>query len=226
MLDNKNIDIKGKTVIVSGSGNVAIYAIEKAQAMGANVVTCSDSNGYIYDPNGIDVAAVKDIKEVRRGRIKEYIETHPNAEYHENSRDMWRIPAFIALPCATQGEIDLESAKTLVQNGVKAIGEGANMPSTLDAMAYFQEHGVLFAPAKAANAGGVAVSALEMAQNSERLSWSFEKVDDTLKDIMRNIFEESRDNAAKYGVPDNYVAGANITAFMTVADVMIEQGLV
>ena len=226
MLDNKNIDIKGKTVIVSGSGNVAIYAIEKAQAMGANVVTCSDSNGYIYDPNGIDVAAVKDIKEVRRGRIKEYIETHPNAEYHENSRDMWKIPAFIALPCATQGEIDLESAKTLVQNGVKAIGEGANMPSTLDAMAYFQEHGVLFAPAKAANAGGVAVSALEMAQNSERLSWSFEKVDDTLKDIMRNIFEESRDNAAKYGVPDNYVAGANITAFMKVADVMIEQGLV
>lgn len=226
MLDNKNIDIKGKTVIVSGSGNVAIYAIEKAQTMGANVVTCSDSNGYIYDPNGIDVAAVKDIKEVRRGRIKEYIETHPNAEYHENSRDMWKIPAFIALPCATQGEIDLESAKTLVQNGVKAIGEGANMPSTLDAMAYFQEHGVLFAPAKAANAGGVAVSALEMAQNSERLSWSFEKVDDTLKDIMRNIFEESRDNAAKYGVPDNYVAGANITAFMKVADVMIEQGLV
>lgn len=226
MLDNKNIDIKGKTVIVSGSGNVAIYAIEKAQALGAKVVTCSDSNGYIYDANGIDVAAVKDIKEVRRGRIKEYIETHPNAEYHENSRDMWKIPAFIALPCATQGEIDLESAKILVQNGVKAIGEGANMPSTLDAMAYFQEHGVLFAPAKAANAGGVAVSALEMAQNSERLSWSFEKVDATLKDIMRNIFEESRDNAAKYGVPDNYVAGANITAFMKVADVMIEQGLV
>lgn len=226
MLDNKNIDIKGKTVIVSGSGNVAIYAIEKAQALGAKVVTCSDSNGYIYDANGIDVAAVKDIKEVRRGRIKEYIETHPDAEYHENSRDMWKIPAFIALPCATQGEIDLESAKTLVQNGVKAIGEGANMPSTLDAMAYFQEHGVLFAPAKAANAGGVAVSALEMAQNSERLSWPFEKVDATLKDIMRNIFEESRDNAAKYGVPDNYVAGANITAFMKVADVMIEQGLV
>ena len=226
MLDNKNIDIKGKTVIVSGSGNVAIYAIEKAQALGAKVVTCSDSSGYIYDANGIDVATVKDIKEVRRGRIKEYIETHPDAEYHENSRDMWKIPAFIALPCATQGEIDLESAKILVQNGVKAIGEGANMPSTLDAMAYFQEHGVLFAPAKAANAGGVAVSALEMAQNSERLSWPFEKVDATLKDIMRNIFEESRDNAAKYGVPDNYVAGANITAFMKVADVMIEQGLV
>ena len=222
----RNDSLQGKTVVISGSGNVAIYACEKATQMGAKVVTMSDSNGYVYDPNGIDLAYVKDLKEVRRGRIKEYIETHPDAEYHENSRDMWKIPAFIALPCATQGEIDLESAKILVQNGVKAIGEGANMPSTLDAMAYFQEHGVLFAPAKAANAGGVAVSALEMAQNSERLSWPFEKVDATLKDIMRNIFEESRDNAAKYGVPDNYVAGANITAFMKVADVMIEQGLV
>ena len=151
---------------------------------------------------------------------------HPEAEYHENSRDVWTVPAFVALPCATQSEIDLESAKILVKNGVKAIGEGANMPSTLEAMAYFQEHGVLFAPAKAANAGGVAVSALEMAQNSERMAWTFEEVDGKLRDIMKNIFTQSKENAEKYGVPDNYVAGANITAFKKVADVMIELGLV
>ncbi len=226
MLENKGISLKDKTVVVSGSGNVAIYAMKKAQALGAKVVTCSDSNGYVYDPNGIDVAAVQTIKEVHRGRIKEYIKMHPNAEYHENSRDVWTVPAFVALPCATQSEIDLESAKILVKNGVKAIGEGANMPSTLEAMAYFQEHGVLFAPAKAANAGGVAVSALEMAQNSERMAWTFEEVDGKLRDIMKNIFTQSKENAEKYGVPDNYVAGANITAFKKVADVMIELGLV
>ena len=222
----KNDSFEGKTVVISGSGNVAIFATEKAQALGAKVVTASDSNGYVYDPDGIKLDIVKDIKLGHRGRIKEYAERVPGAEYHEGCKGVWTVPCDIALPCATQNEIDEESAKALVANGCKVVCEGANMPSTLDAMAYFQEHGVLFAPAKAANAGGVAVSALEMAQNSERLSWSFEKVDDTLKDIMRNIFEESRDNAAKYGVPDNYVAGANITAFMKVADVMIEQGLV
>lgn len=226
MLENKGIDLKGKTVVVSGSGNVAIYAIKKAQELGANVVTCSDSNGYIYDPEGIDVATVQEIKEVHRGRIKEYVAKHPKAQYHEGSSGVWTIPCFVALPCATQDEIDLDSAKTLVANGVKAIGEGANMPSTLDAMAYFQENGVLFAPAKAANAGGVAVSALEMAQNSERMSWTFEEVDGKLKDIMKDIFDQAKENAEKYGVPDNYVAGANITAFKKVADAMIELGLV
>lgn len=226
MLENKGISLKDKTVIVSGAGNVAIYAMKKAQALGAKVVTCSDSNGYVYDPNGIDVAAVQTIKEVHRGRIKEYINMHPEAKYHENSRDVWKVPAFVALPCATQSEIDLESAKILVKNGVKAIGEGANMPSTLEAMTYFQEHGVLFAPAKAANAGGVAVSALEMAQNSERMAWTFEEVDGKLRDIMKNIFVQSKENAEKYGVPDNYIAGANITAFKKVADVMIDLGLV
>lgn len=226
MLENKGLDLKDKTVVVSGSGNVAIYAMEKAQAFGAKVVTCSDSNGYVYDPNGIDVAAVKEIKEVRRGRIKEYVETHPQATYHEGSKGVWTIPCFAALPCATQGELDLESAKVLVAHGVKAVGEGANMPTTLDAMDYFLKSGVLFAPAKAANAGGVGVSALEMAQNSERQAWTFEEVDGKLADMMKTIFEESRDNAEKYGVPDNYVAGANITAFKKVADVMISLGLV
>ena len=226
MLENKGISLQDKTVVVSGSGNVAIYAIKKAQELGAKVVTCSDSNGYVYDPEGIDVKTVQEIKEVHRGRIKEYITKHPNAQYHEGSSGVWTVPCFIALPCATQGEIDLDSAKMLVKNGVKAIGEGANMPSTLDAMAYFQENGVLFAPAKAANAGGVAVSALEMAQNSERMSWTFEEVDGKLKDIMKDIFDQAKENAAKYGVPDNYVAGANITAFKKVADAMIELGLV
>lgn len=226
MLANKGLDLKDKTVVVSGSGNVAIYAMEKAQALGAKVVTCSDSNGYVYDPNGIDVAAVKEIKEVRRGRIKEYVATHPQAEYHEGSTGVWSVPCFAALPCATQGELNLDAAKTLVKNGVKAVGEGANMPTTLDAMDFFLKSGVLFAPAKAANAGGVGVSALEMAQNSERQAWTFEEVDGKLADMMKTIFEESRDNAEKYGVPDNYVAGANITAFKKVADVMIALGLV
>ena len=226
MLDNKGIDLKDKVIVVSGSGNVATYAIEKAQEFGAKVVTCSDSNGYVYDPNGIDLAAVKEIKQVRRGRIKEYVEGHPKAEYHEGCRGVWTVKCDIALPCATQGEIDLESAKELVANGVMAVGEGANMPSTLDAIAYFQQNKVLFAPAKAANAGGVAVSALEMAQNSERLQWTFEEVDGRLKGIMKNIYENARKNAEKYAEPDDLVAGANITAFVRVADVMLAQGLV
>ena len=226
MLDNKGIDLKDKVIVVSGSGNVAKYAIEKAQEFGAKVVTCSDSNGYVYDPDGIDLAAVKEIKQVRRGRIKEYIERHPKAEYHEGCRGVWTVKCDIALPCATQGEIDLESAKELVVNGVMAVGEGANMPSSLDAIAYFQQNKVLFAPAKAANAGGVAVSALEMAQNSERLQWTFEEVDGRLKDIMKNIYENARKNAEKYAEPDDLVAGANITAFVRVADVMLAQGLV
>ena len=226
MLDAKGIDLAGKTIVVSGSGNVATYAIEKAQEYGAKVVTCSDSNGYIYDPEGIDLAAVKEIKQVRRGRIKEYVETHLQAEYHEGCRGVWTVKCDIALPCATQGEIDLASAKTLVANGVTAVGEGANMPSSLDAIAYFQQQKVLFAPAKAANAGGVAVSALEMAQNSERLQWTFEEVDGRLKAIMKNIYESARKNAEKYADPDDLVAGANITAFVRVADVMLAQGLV
>ena len=226
MLAAKGIDLAGKTIVVSGAGNVAIYAIEKAQEFGAKVVTCSDSNGYIYDPNGIDLAAVKDIKEVRRARIKEYVATHPNAEYHEGCKGVWSVKCDIALPCATQGEIDLESAKLLVANGVQAVGEGANMPSTLDAIAYFQSHKVLFAPAKAANAGGVATSALEMSQNSERRQWTFEKVDKRLRKIMSHIYRDAKKNAELYADPDDLVAGANITAFAKVADVMLAHGLV
>ena len=226
MLAAKGIDLAGKTIVVSGAGNVAIYAIEKAQEFGAKVVTCSDSNGYIYDPDGIDLAAVKDIKEVRRARIKEYAATHPHAEYHEGCTGVWSVKCDIALPCATQGEIDLESAKLLVANGVQAVGEGANMPSTLDAIAYFQKNGVLFAPAKAANAGGVATSALEMSQNSERRQWTFEKVDKRLRKIMSHIYRDAKKNAELYADPDDLVAGANITAFVKVADVMLAHGLV
>lgn len=226
MLDAKGIGLKGKTLVVSGAGNVATYAIEKAQSFGAKVVTCSDSNGYVYDPDGIDLAALKDIKEVRRARIKEYVQTHPHAEYHEGCKGVWTVKCDVALPCATQSEIDLESAKRLVANGVQAVGEGANMPSTLDAIAYFLEHKILFAPAKAANAGGVAVSALEMAQNSERLQWTFEEVDGRLKDIMKRIYTNAKKNAETYGDPDNLVVGANITAFSKVAEAMLAQGLV
>ena len=226
MLAAKGIDLAGKTIVVSGAGNVAIYAIEKAQEFGAKVVTCSDSNGYIYDPDGIDLAAVKDIKEVRRARIKEYAATHPHAEYHEGCTGVWSVKCDIALPCATQGEINLESAKLLVANGVQAVGEGANMPSTLDAIAYFQSHKVLFAPAKAANAGGVATSALEMSQNSERRQWTFEKVDKRLRKIMSHIYRDAKKNAELYADPDDLVAGANITAFVKVADVMLAHGLV
>jgi len=226
MLAAKGIDLAGKTIVVSGAGNVAIYAIEKAQEFGAKVVTCSDSNGYIYDPDGIDLAAVKEIKEVRRARIKEYVATHPNAEYHEGCSGVWSVQCDIALPCATQSEINLESAKLLVANGVQAVGEGANMPSTLDAIAYFQSHKVLFAPAKAANAGGVATSALEMSQNSERRQWTFEKVDKRLRKIMSHIYRDAKKNAELYADPDDLVAGANITAFAKVADVMLAHGLV
>lgn len=226
MLDAKGIDLKGKTVVVSGSGNVATYAMEKAQTFGAKVVTCSDSNGYVYDPDGIDLKVVKEIKEVRRGRIKEYVAARPNAKYTEGCRGVWTVKCDVALPCATQSEIDLDSAKALVANGVTAIGEGANMPSTLDAIAYFQEHKILFAPAKAANAGGVATSALEMAQNSERLQWTFDEVDNRLQGIMTNIYRQAKSNAEKYADPDDLVAGANITAFVKVADVMMAHGIV
>ncbi len=226
MLDAKGIDLKGKTIVVSGAGNVATYAIEKAQQFGAKPITCSDSNGYIYDPDGIDLAVLKDIKEVRRARISEYVKARPKAEYHEGCKGVWTVKGDIALPCATQGELDLESAKALVANGVQAVGEGANMPSTLDAIQYFQDNKVLFAPAKAANAGGVAVSALEMAQNSERLPWTFEEVDGKLKDIMANIYKNAKASAEKYADPDDLVAGANITAFVRVAEIMMAQGLV
>ena len=226
MLEDQGMSLAGQTVIVSGSGNVAIYAIQKAQELGAKVVTCSDSNGYIYDPNGIDLAEVKAIKEVRRGRIKEYVATHPQAEYHEGCSGVWSVKGDIALPCATQNEIDLEAAKILVANGVKAVGEGANMPSTLEAIAHFQGNQVLFAPAKAANAGGVAVSALEMSQNSLRYRWTFEEVDAKLKDIMKNIFEDAKSTAEEYGCPGDLVAGSNIVSFVKVADIMLANGLV
>ena len=226
MLDAKNISLQGKTVVISGAGNVATYAIQKAQEFGAKVVTCSDSDGYIYDPNGIDFLTVKKIKEVDRGRIYEYENIHPTAQYHEGCRGVWDVPCDIALPCATQSEIDLESAKRLVANGCKVVGEGANMPSTLEAIDYFLKNKVLFAPAKAANAGGVAVSALEMSQNSERLHWTFEEVDNKLKDIMKNIYQNAKANAEEFGDPDNLVMGANIAGFKKVAEAMTAQGLV
>ena len=226
MLDAKNISLKDKTVVISGAGNVAIYAIQKAQEFGAKVVTCSDSNGYIYDPNGIDIVTVKRIKEDKRGRIYEYENVHPNSQYHEGCRGVWDVKCDIALPCATQSEIDLESAKRLVANGCKVIGEGANMPSTLEAIDYFQKNKILFAPAKAANAGGVAVSALEMSQNSERLHWTFEQVDNKLKEIMQNIYQNAKKNAEEFGDPDNLVMGANIAGFKKVAEAMTAQGIV
>ena len=226
MLDAKNISLKDKVVVISGSGNVATYAIEKAQEFGAKVVTCSDSNGYVYDAEGIDLAAVKEIKEIHRGRIKEYINYRPNAEYHEGCSGVWGVKCDIALPCATQEEINLDSAKKLVANGCKVVGEGANMPSTLEAIDYFLKNNILFAPAKAANAGGVAVSALEMSQNSERLHWTFEEVDNKLKEIMANIYKNAKKNAEEFGDPDNLVMGANIAGFKKVAEAMSAQGLV
>ena len=226
LLDAKGINLDGKKVVVSGSGNVAIYAIEKAQELGANVISCSDSDGYIYDPHGIDLKAVKLIKEVKRGRIAEYATNHPASEYHEGCHGVWNVKCDIALPCATQEEIDLDAAKALVANGCKVVGEGANMPSTLDAIEYFQANKILFCPAKAANAGGVAVSALEMSQNSERLSWTFEEVDERLKGIMANIYRNAKQNAVEFGDPDNLVMGANIAGFKKVAEAMTAQGLV
>ena len=225
MLKRNGIDIKGKTVLVSGSGNVAIYATEKAQQLGAKVVTVSDSTGWVYDPDGIDVAALKEIKEVKRARLTEYKNYRPNSEYHEG-RGVWTVKADIALPCATQNELNLEDAKALVANGITAVAEGANMPTTAEATEYLQENNVLFAPGKAANAGGVATSALEMSQNSERLSWSFEKVDSMLKDIMVNLFNNVDNAATKYGYENNYVVGANIAGFEKVVDAMNAQGIV
>lgn len=226
MLKAKNQDLNGKTVVVSGSGNVAIYAIEKATSFGAKVVACSDSNGYIYDPDGIDLEAVKQLKEVERKRISEYVNIRPKATYTEGSTNIWSIPCDIALPCATQNEIDDEAAHTLVKNGVIAVAEGANMPSTLAAIDVFLNAGVLFGPAKAANAGGVAVSALEMAQNSMRSSWTFEEVDSKLHQIMIDIYNSSSQAAEEYGHPGNLVVGANIAGFKKVADAMLYQGLI
>lgn len=225
MLKSNGIDIAGKTVIVSGSGNVAIYATQKAEQLGAKVVTVSDSTGWVYDPEGIDVALLKEVKEVNRARLTQYAEKRPSAQYHEG-RGVWGVKADIALPCATQNELDLDDAKALVANGVIAVAEGANMPTTLEATKYLQENGVLFAPGKAANAGGVATSALEMSQNSERLSWTFEEVDSKLKGIMVNIFHNLDDAAKKYGVEGDYVAGANIAGFEKVVDAMEAQGIV
>ena len=221
----KNDTIKGKTVVISGSGNVAIYATEKAQAMGAKVVALSDSNGYIYDPNGIKLDVVKQIKEVERGRIKEYVNRVEGATYTEGCKGIWTIKCDVALPCATQNEIDGESAEILLKNGVQVVAEGANMPSTPEAIDKFLAAGILFGPAKAANAGGVATSGLEMSQNSERLSWTFEEVDAKLKQIMINIFHNAYDRSKEYDVEGNLVVGANIAGFLKVADAMKWQGV-
>ncbi|MED4583556.1 NADP-specific glutamate dehydrogenase [Brevibacillus choshinensis] len=226
MLKDKGQSMKGRTVVVSGSGNVSIYAMEKALHMGASVVACSDSNGYIYDKRGINLETVKRLKEVERKRLREYVKEHPHAEYREGCTGIWTIPCDIALPCATQNEIDAASAKVLVENGVKAIAEGANMPSTLDAIEVFLSHGILFGPAKAANAGGVSVSALEMAQNSMRLAWTFEEVDAKLHEIMARIYQTSMKSAEEYGHPGNLVVGANIAGFIKVADAMMVQGVI
>ncbi|MDE7297931.1 MAG: NADP-specific glutamate dehydrogenase [Lachnospiraceae bacterium] len=224
MLKCNGIDIKGKTICISGSGNVATYAVQKAQQLGAKVVTVSDSTGWVYDPDGIDVAALKEIKEVKRARLTEYKNYRPNSEYHEG-RGVWQVKCDIALPCATQNELLLEDAKALVANGCIAVAEGANMPTTLEATKYLQENKVLFAPGKAANAGGVATSALEMSQNSERLSWSFEEVDAKLQGIMVNIFHNLDDAAKRYGCEGDYVVGANIAGFEKVANAMLAQGI-
>ncbi|MCR4646196.1 MAG: NADP-specific glutamate dehydrogenase [Oscillospiraceae bacterium] len=217
--------MKDKTVVVSGAGNVAIYAIQKAQQLGAKVVTCSDSTGWVYDPDGIDVAALKEIKEVKRARLTEYKNYRPNSEYHEG-RGVWQIKCDVALPCATQNELHLEDAKQLVANGCKAVCEGANMPTTEDATKFLQDSGVWFIPGKASNAGGVATSALEMSQNSERLSWSFEEVDAQLKKIMENVYHNIDNAAKKYGFEGNYVVGANIAGFEKVLEAMNAQGIV
>ena len=229
MLKCNGTSIEGKTIAVSGSGNVAIYAIDKAIQLGGKPVTCSDSTGWIYDPEGIDLELLKEVKEVKRARLTEYAAARPSAQYHDKKTEgtnQWTVKVDIALPCATQNELNLEDAKTLVANGVMAVAEGANMPTTMEATEYFQANGVIFCPGKAANAGGVATSALEMSQNSERLSWSFEEVDAKLKTIMVNIFHNLDDAARKYGMEGNYVAGANIAGFLKVADAMTAQGIV
>ncbi len=226
MLKHHHTSFKGKSVVISGSGNVAIYACEKATQLGAKVITMSDSNGYIIDKRGIDLALVKELKEVKRKRIKEYVKHHPEAEYHEGCSGVWSVKCDIALPCATQNELDGNAAKKLIKNGVYAVCEGANMPSTPEAIAEFQKKGVLFGPAKATNAGGVATSALEMCQNSSRHPWSFEDVDRELMSIMENIYSKSCEAAKEYGCEGNLVAGANIAGFIKVADAMLAQGLV
>ena len=226
MLKDAGRSFEGAKVAISGSGNVAIYACEKATALGAKVVTMSDSNGFVHDPNGIDLALVKQLKEVERKRIREYVTVRPEAEYHEGCSGVWQVPCDIALPCATQNELDLSAAKALIQNGCFAVAEGANMPCTPDAVEALQAAGLLFAPAKAANAGGVATSALEMSQNSMRRSWSFEEVDSHLKDIMTNLYHNAAGAAAQYGKPGDLVAGANIAGFLKVADAMLAYGLV
>ena len=229
MLKANNTEISGKTVLISGSGNVAIYACEKAQAMGAKVVAMSDSSGCIYDENGINLDVIKEIKEIKRARIKEYLNHVPSAKFMENNNTLppiYTIKADIVLPCATQNDINLETAKILVQNGTFAIGEGANMPCTNEAIEYFLENKVLVAPGKAANAGGVATSALEMSQNSMRQSWSFEEVDNKLENIMINIFKQCKNASDEYGLQNNYVAGANIAAFKKISNAMIAQGII
>ena len=225
MLKANGKSLEGKTVVVSGSGNVAIYAIEKAIALGAKPVTACDSTGWVYDPDGIDVAALQDVKEVKRARLTEYVKARPNAEYHEG-KGVWSVKCDIALPCATQNELDLEDAKVLVANGCFAVCEGANMPTTLEATEYLQKNGVFFLPGKAANAGGVATSALEMSQNSERLSWTFEEVDAKLKNIMVNIFRNLDAAAKAYDKEGDYVAGANIAGFVKLCDAMLAHGIV
>ncbi|MCI6237991.1 MAG: NADP-specific glutamate dehydrogenase, partial [Lachnospiraceae bacterium] len=225
MLKENGRDIKGQTIAVSGAGNVAIYAIEKAQQLGANVVTCSDSTGWIYDPDGIDVATLKEVKEVHRARLTEYKEKRPNAEYHVG-KGVWSVKCDIACPCATQNELNLDDAKMLVENGCYCVAEGANMPTTLEATQYIQSKGLLFSPGKASNAGGVATSVLEMSQNSERLSWTFEEVDEKLHRIMNNIFANVSETAKRYGRERDYVTGANIAGFVKVADAMNAQGIV
>lgn len=225
LLKINGIELAGKTCAVSGSGNVAIYATQKAHQLGAKVVTCSDSNGWVYDPEGIDVDALKEIKEVKRARLTEYKNYRPNSEYHEG-RGVWSVKVDVALPCATQNELHLEDAKQLVSNGCLAVCEGANMPTTLEATEYLQKNKVIFAPGKAANAGGVATSALEMSQNSERLSWSFEEVDAKLKKIMVDITHNIDAAAKRYDCDGNYVMGANIAGFEKVVEAMMAQGLV
>ncbi|HIR11656.1 MAG TPA: NADP-specific glutamate dehydrogenase [Candidatus Fimenecus excrementavium] len=225
MLKQHGNSLEGKTVVVSGSGNVAIYAIEKAQALGAKVVTASDSSGYVYDADGIDLDILKKVKEVERARIVKYTEYKPTAKFVPGKK-VWEVPCDVALPCATQNELDLESAKTLVKNGCFAVAEGANMPTTIEATNYFLANKVLFAPGKAANAGGVATSALEMSQNSARIIWTFEQVDEKLKDIMESIYFHLSSAAKEYNSEDNFVVGANIAGFLKVADAMMAQGIV
>lgn len=226
MIKAKGKSFEGAKVLVSGSGNVALYAAEKAISLGAKVLAMSDSTGYVYDPNGIDFETMCHLKEDERLRIHVYAERVETAEFHEGCKNIWKVPCDIALPCATQNELDEESAKTLVANGCFAVAEGANMPSTLEATNYFIDHNILFAPGKASNAGGVAVSGLEMAQNAARLSWTFERVDDELKNIMKNIYQNASNAAKEFGFEDNLVVGANIAGFIKVADAMLAQGIV